>query len=270
MHWQDATQTLLAPLIQRDRLGIITDFDGTLSPIVDNPDDAGISPRSKQTLAGLRHRLALLAVVSGRGAAAIHRMVGLEGVIYVGNHGMERWVDGEVVVPAEVAAYRPNLEATLAALADHHENGLRVEDKGATASVHYRQTTDPAATAERLHPILTKLAEQHGIGLHTGKMVFELRPPIDQDKGSAFRALISEFELDAAIYLGDDVTDAAALRAAQVMRPTTEVYTLGLGVRHPGDTPPAVLDYSDVLADGVDDVSSFLDWLSNALSASDS
>lgn len=268
MHWQDATETLLAPLLNTARLGIITDFDGTLSQIVDDPDAAQISPGSKAALATLQRELALLAVVSGRGAAAIHQKTGLDGVVYVGNHGMERWVDGAVRVPDQVAAYRPKLEAVLAALENVDEPGMRVEDKGATASVHYRQTIDPGAAAERLRAVLGPLTAEHDIALHTGKMIFELRPPIDTDKGTAFRALVDEFELSAALFLGDDVTDASALQVARELRENGDTYAVGIGVQHPDDTPQLVLDASDVLADGVDDVTAFLEWLSNALSAS--
>lgn len=267
-HWQDATDTLLAPLLTADRLGIITDFDGTLSEIVTDPAAATIAPASKAALAALVPRLALLAVVSGRGALAIHRMTGIEAAVYVGNHGMERWVDGAVVTPPEVATYRPKLEGVLASLAPHMEGGMYIEDKGATASVHYRRTDDPAATAARLRPVLEHITKLHDIALHSGKMVYELRPPIRRDKGTAFRALVDEFALTAAVFLGDDVTDAAALQAAAALRAAGSVYAVGVGVRHPDDTPQAVLDHSDVFADGVGDVSAFFGWLLNALSAS--
>ncbi len=267
-HWQDATDTLLAPLLEQSHLGIITDFDGTLSKIVNDPDAASIQPKSKEHLAALAPQLALLAVVSGRGAADIHRMTGIKAAVYVGNHGMERWVDGDVATPPEVAAYRPNLEGVLASLEPHMEGGMQIEDKGATASVHYRRTDNPAATAERLRPALEHITQLHDIELHSGKMVFELRPPIKQDKGSAFGSLVVEFELTGAFFLGDDVTDAAALQAAGELRAAGNVYTVGLGVRHGDDTPQAVLDHSDVLADGVEDVSTFFEWMSNALSAS--
>lgn len=268
MHWKDATDTLLAPLLSQDRLGIITDFDGTLSPIVNDPDAAAIHPHSKELLTALAPRLALLAVVSGRGAPAIHRMTGIEDAVYVGNHGMERWVDGDIVTPEAVAAYRPNLEGVLALLEPHMEGGMHIEDKGATASVHYRRTDDPAATAERLRPVLEHITQQHDIALHSGKMVYELRPPLKQDKGTAFRSLVDEFKLTGALFLGDDVTDVAALQAAGELREAGTVYAVGVGVRHDDDTPQAILDHSDVLADGVEDVPRLLAWMSNALSAS--
>jgi trehalose 6-phosphate phosphatase len=268
IHWQDATDTLLAPLLTAERLGVITDFDGTLSEIVNDPDAATIRPSSKAALSALVPKLALLAVVSGRGAGDIHRMTGIEAAVYVGNHGMERWVDGEIVTPPEVAAYRSNLEGVMASLEPHMEGGMMIEDKGATAAVHYRRTDNPTATAERLRPVLEHITQLHDIALHSGKMIFELRPPVKQDKGTAFRALVDEFKLTGAVFLGDDVTDAAALQAAGDLRAAGNVYAVGLGVRHDDDTPQMILDHSDVLADGVADVSAFLDWLVNAFSAS--
>jgi trehalose 6-phosphate phosphatase len=267
-HWRDATETLLAPLLRTARLGIITDFDGTLSPIIDDPAASAIAPASKAALTAMQPKLALLAVVSGRGAADIHRMTGIEAAVYVGNHGMERWVGGAVVTPPEAAAYRPNLERVMAALEPRLVVGMVIEDKGATASVHYRRTADPAATAEQMRPVLEQITGEHDIELHTGKMIFELRPPIKQDKGTAFRALVDEFKLTGAVFLGDDVTDAAALRASGELRTAGTAYGVGVGVRHPDDTPQPVLDHSDVFADGVGDVSAFFGWLSNALSAS--
>jgi len=268
MHWRDATDTLLAPLATAKRLGVITDFDGTLSPIVNDPDSSAIHPRSKQILTDLVPQLALLAVVSGRGAADIHRMTGIEEAVYVGNHGMERWTNDGLIVPEEVASYRPNLEGVLSLLEPHRESGMAVEDKGATASVHYRRTQDPTATAERLRPVLEHITAEKDIELHEGKMVFELRPPVARDKGTAFRALVAEYDLDAAIYLGDDVTDIPALKAAATLRDEDGKYGAGVGVRHGDDTPEAVLTQSDVSADGVEEVSAFFGWLSSALSAS--
>lgn len=268
MNWQDATDTLLSDFVGHKRIGVICDVDGTLSPIVNDPAAATIHPQSKARLSAMRPALALLAFVSGRAAADIHERVGIDGAVYMGNHGMERWVDGDVKVDERVAAYRPNLERVLADIERTKPDGVEIEDKGATASVHYRRTADPQQTATQLGPHLKTIAAKHDIDVHSGKMVFELRPPVDMNKGTAFRTLVSDYMLDAAIYLGDDVTDADALKAAGELRAAGTCYGVGLGVRHADDTPQEVINYADVLADGVDGVSDFLDWLSNALSAS--
>ncbi len=268
MNWQDATNTLLSDFVNHKRIGVICDVDGTLSPIVDNPAAATIHPQSKAQLTAMRPVLALLAFVSGRAATDIHERVGIEGAVYMGNHGMERWVDGGVQVDERVAAYRANLERVLAEVERTKPEGIEIEDKGATASIHYRRTNDPQQTATQFKPQLDAIAAEHDIHVHSGKMVFELRPPVDMNKGTAFRKLVSDYRLDAAIYLGDDVTDVDALKAAGELREAGTCYGVGLGVRHADDTPKPILDYADVLADDVDGVSDFLDWLSSALSAS--
>lgn len=260
-HWKTARDTLLKPLTDYARFGIITDFDGTLSPIVDDPAAATIHPASHAVLTALVADLPLVALVSGRGAADVQRLAQIEGAVVVGNHGMERWENGTVAVPPHVAAYRPNLEAVLAALKPHLVEGMQVEDKGATASVHYRRTAHPLETQAKLRPILGDLVAAHGMALHAGKMVFELRPPLDLDKGTTFAALIAEFGLDAAIYVGDDVTDADALRKAGDLRAAGACYALGIGVQHPDDTPSAVLESADLLTDGVADTAAFFGWL---------
>lgn len=268
MHWTDAKDTLLAPFVSKARVGVVSDVDGTLSPIVDNPADAVVLPESKQHLIAMLPNVALLAFVSGRGAADIHERVGIDGGVYVGNHGMERWEGGSVQVAPSVAAYRPNLEAVMSAVQPKLIDGMAIEDKGASASVHYRRTADPQHTAQQMQPVLEAIAAEHDIDVHSGKMVFELRPPVQMNKGTAFRALIEDYTLDAAIYLGDDVTDADALRAAQDMRAAGTCFALAMGVQHAGDTPDLVARYADFTASSVEDVSAFLSWLSSALSAS--
>lgn len=268
MNWTDAKDDLLAPFTQKARIGIISDVDGTLSPIVDKPADAIVLPESKQSLTAMLPHVALLAFVSGRGAADIHERVGIDGGVYVGNHGMERWEDGDVHVDPRVAAYRPNLEAVMSAASDKLIDGMEIEDKGASASVHYRRTANPQHAAEQMQPVLEAIAAEHDIHVHSGKMVFELRPPVQMNKGTAFKALIEDYTLDAAIYLGDDVTDADALRTAQEMRSSGACFALAMGVMHTDDTPELVARYADFTASSVSDVSAFLSWLSNALIAS--
>jgi trehalose 6-phosphate phosphatase len=171
------------------------------------------------------------------------------------------------VVDPDLAAFRPRLEAVMAPLEELLEPGMLLEDKGPTLSIHYRQAADPDGARERLRPALEKIAAAAGLDLFRGHMVFEIRPPVPQDKGTAFEALVGEYELDAAIFLGDDVTDAAALRTARRLRRAGSCYALGVGVLSSA-TPSAVLDNADLLVDGVPGVESFLDWLADARIAS--
>ncbi len=268
MHWSEAKDTLLAEFVSKGKIGVVSDVDGTLSPIVDKPEDAIVLPQSKDALLSMQPKLALLAFVSGRAAKDIHGRVGINGAVYVGNHGMEQWQGDTVIVDTRVAKYRPNLEATMEAARPKLVDGMHIEDKGASASVHYRQTANPAQTAEQMLPVLEDVAKQHDIHVHSGKMVFELRPPVQVNKGTAFKSLIERYTLHAVIYLGDDVTDADALRVAGELREAGTCFALGMGVQHEGDTPELVTRYADLTASSVEDVSAFLDWLSSALTAS--
>ena len=267
MFWHDAKNTLLAGLRDKPRLGLVTDMDGTISPLAPQPDLAEVTPRCRDMLQALASTISLVAVVSGRSARDVQERVGLPGLQYIGNHGLERWADGEVRVVAEAAAYRPKIDAALAALEDLREPGILVEDKGATLSLHYRQTADPEAARTRLLPTIEAIAAASGLVLSRGHMVFEMRPPIDQDKGTAFRSLAVEYGLEGAIFIGDDRTDAAALEAARRMRAEGSCYALGVGVVSTA-TPRAVLEAADLLASGVSGVEAFLAWLVEARMAS--
>jgi trehalose 6-phosphate phosphatase len=266
-NWQDALADEFQTLIEQPRLGIICDVDGTLSPIVDSPEKAQITPRNRQLLEALLGQLDLVAVVSGRAAEDVRQRVAVPGVVYVGNHGMERWQDGGVVLPEEVKRHRPALEAALRGLQEQVLPGMLIEDKTATLSVHFRNVDNPAAAAQMLEPLLAALSQEHGLRIFQGRMVFEVRPPVDTNKGSAVRSLVSEFALDGAVYIGDDTTDVDAFRAARQLREEGACYALALGVDSE-ETPESVREASDFLVWGVSEVESFLSWLFKARSAS--
>ena len=145
------------------------------------------------------HRYALVACVSGRPAADARRMVGLDGVEYVGVHGLE----GHPGVPE----YTPQLER----LIETADWPWRVETKaGVTAAFHYREVEDDeaAGAVERV----VETAEALGLAVQRGRKVVEVKPPIDADKGTAARALLEERGIDRALYAGDDTTDLDAFR----------------------------------------------------------
>lgn len=263
----DANIPLLQKFIQHQRIGVITDMDGTLAPIVPNPSDARPTDRNLDLLQKLNGILPLVAVVSGRGAADVRERVGLADLVYAGNHGLERWrTEGVVVAPA-VQPYLEALQAAKQEVEAFAPPGMWVEDKGATLSVHYRGTEDPKKTARDYRPRFLALAEDHDLRMFEGRMIFEIRPPLNMHKGTIFKQLIEEHGLEAAVYLGDDTTDADALRTAAKLRNSGACYAIGVGVQSP-DTPEVVTSSADVLVDGVSGVESFFDWLLNALMAS--
>jgi len=259
-HWKDAVSTSLQKLVSADRMGLVTDMDGTISHIVDNPVDAVVTSRNCDLLRRLRAKLPLVSVVSGRSVRSVTARMQLPGVVYIGNHGLERCVDGEVRYNLDVEAYRPQLEACVGELQKIRLEGVRVEDKDVTVTLHYRQTQDPQAARELLLPLVQEIATRHGVQFFEGRMIFELRPTVNVDKGSAFESLVHEYALDSAIYVGDDTTDISALRLARRLRQGRECYALGTGVMS-DNSPEGLAAEADLLAYGVPDVENLFAWI---------
>lgn len=258
-NWRDHTEEVAA-VLGTERPGLITDIDGTLSPIAPTPDAAEVTPACREALRTLADRI-FVAAVSGRAASDARRMVGVESIVYVGNHGLERLTSDGLVLPPEVQRYTTNL----ANLLRHAEKtldrpGIIVEDKGSTASIHYRQAADPEAARGAILEAVGELADETGLVITQGRKVIEIRPPLELDKGTAVRSLIDEYRLTGALYPGDDTTDVDAFAALQQWRADTGHPALALGVLGP-ETPVAVGTIADLHLAGVDDVADFLRWL---------
>ena len=260
MHWKEATSTTLYKLITSTRMGLVTDMDGTISPIVDNPEDAIVTPRSCKLLQQLQEKLSLVSVVSGRSVRSVISRMQIPGVVYIGNHGLERCVDGQVRYNFNVEKYRPMLLSAVKELQKITLDGVRVEDKGLTVTLHYRQTEEPQLVRNQLLSHVQKIATQQKLDFFEGRMIFELRPPVNADKGSAFEGLVHEFSLDSALYIGDDTTDIAALQKARQMRQEKMCYAVGVGVvsdNHPEMLPKE----ADLLVSGVLEVENLFAWI---------
>ena len=200
----------------------------------------------------LRGRAGLLGFVSGRGLADAQRIVRMEGCAYAGNHGMEiQRVGEEPGLAAGVAEH-------LAAIAEFAESwpaerlaagDLRMEPKGATLSIHARGARDPEAARLMLAQIASEALDR-GLVPTPGREVLEVRPPVAVDKGTAVRALLRDTGVRAAMYIGDDRTDADAWRALRAMS-TEGALDLAIGVAvAAGEVSPAVREAADLEVPG--------------------
>ena len=160
----------------------------------------------------------MLGFVSGRGLADVERLVGLDGCAYAGNHGMELpgrdrgWPTASPPTSHDRGVRRHVALERLAVA------GLRLEEKGATLSVHARAAPDPAA-AELLLLEVARQAAEHGLVTTSGREVLEVRPPVRVDKGTAVTELLAATPgARTALYAGDDRTDADAWRALRDLR----------------------------------------------------
>ncbi|MFH8800370.1 trehalose-phosphatase [Streptomyces sp. NPDC017936] len=222
-----AGQDALRAILERPGTTLVAlDFDGTLAPIVENPDEARAHPDAVPVLAGLAPKIASVAVITGRPAAVAVRnggfagVPGLEHLTVLGHYGAERWDarTGTVSAPAPhpgVAAVQAELPGVLAAAGG--TPGIGVEDKGRAVAVHTRRAEDPQAAFEALRQPLADLATRHGLIVEPGRMVLELRPP-GVDKGVALTEYVRETGAGAVLFAGDDLGDLPAFAAVEKLR----------------------------------------------------
>ena len=259
-HWQEATSSHLTKLVRNPSFGLITDVDGTISPIVEDPAKSKVTAGNHALLKALTQHLPLVAAISGRDAKTLFRLVGIPGMVYVGNHGLEQWQNSAILGHPQIASFRPSLLSAKNSIETLRLAGVWVEDKHATITIHYRQSPDPQATAQSLEGAAKKTAFEHGLAYFSGRMIFELRPPLEINKGTALIDLIQERGLQASLYLGDDTTDVDAFKAARRLRKNDQCSSWSVGVVS-RESPEAVVEAADFLAQGVSDVEALLTWL---------
>ena len=204
---------------------VALDFDGTLSPIVDDPEAAHIHPEASDVLVELAGEVAAVAVVTGRPARQALALGGLDDVgnligeagkeLYLfGQYGNERWTSTQrrVISPRPPHGLATFLRELPRALRSVDAGDAFVEDKGLAVAVHTRRLEDPEAAFERLLPKLRDLAEQHDLVVEPGRNVIEIRSH-GMHKGLVVRTLVEELEAGAFLFAGDDLGDLEAFEA---------------------------------------------------------
>lgn len=246
-----------------DRLGdapgvvLCLDFDGTLAPIVPDADEARIDPECRGAVATLASAPAVeVAVISGRQIDDLRGRVGLEDVVYAGNHGFELRRSGRTAVHPDAADARSRIDEVCAAIEARTEQipGCEVENKGVTATVHYRRVPDAAVDDVRDHAEEAVDDADADLEMLDGKQIIEIRPAVDWDKGRVVELLAGEAPVGwEGTYVGDDTTDEDAFEALEPE---------GLGVLVGADPDTAaslrvadrsdVADFLDLVADARD------------------
>jgi trehalose 6-phosphate phosphatase len=190
--------TLVARLAEHPHASaVLLDVDGTLAPIADTPGAATVPEETRTVLRALARHFALVACISGRTEDDARRVVGVDELVYVGEHGMgfdpqaEEWSD--------------ELDRLV------EESGWEPERKDYSAAFHYRTASDHAAAVATLRTIERRAVEL-GLRPRWGRKVLEVLPPVNANKGTAVRTLLAERGLRRALYAGDDATDLEAFR----------------------------------------------------------
>jgi len=224
------------------RTAVFTDFDGTLSLIVHEPAKARPLPGAAEVLADLAQTYARVGVVSGRPVAFLQPFFPPE-VLLAGLYGLETVVDGERHDHPLSGVWREVVDDVAAHAAARGPEGMRIESKGLSLTLHYRgrpeREADVRAWAEQQ-------AARSGLALRSARMSYELHPPIEVDKGSTVLELAEG--LNAVVFLGDDLGDLPAFDALDQLA-AEGVATLRVGVRSP-EGEPQLLERADFVVDG--------------------
>jgi trehalose-phosphatase len=208
----------LAKHFANKQLAVFLDYDGTLTPIRDRPEDAVISPSMREAVRRLAERVPV-AVVSGRDRKVVQKLMGLDNLIVAGSHGFDIWSPiGGAIQHEEGASFEGLIREAERKLRAELANimGALVEPKKRSVAVHFRLV--PKEQQPRVKKIVDTLLSEHPeLKVTPGKMVFEIQPRLDWDKGKAVLYLLKVLDLDrddvVPIYLGDDITDEDAFRA---------------------------------------------------------
>lgn len=205
-------------LAQRPTLALFFDYDGTLTPIVERPEDAILSPTARRLLRqAARAPNVDVSVVSGRSLTDIKRMVDLPDITYVGNHGFEIEGPGISFQHEGLLRFKERIEGAAAELQQLPFEGGRLERKGATLSYHVRAV--PEGQRSEAEKKVGTILRRYRLRVSQGKRVVEGRPPIDWNKGYAVLSVLARrhgadwWARVRALYLGDDVTDEDAFRS---------------------------------------------------------
>jgi len=243
------------------------DFDGVLSPIVPDPDQARIHPLGPATLIGLAQVVRQVAVVTGRPARQAVTLGDLDQVgdaiaatghelLVLGQYGNERWssADRRVIAPPSPRGLASLMGELPALLAKHGLTDAHLEEKGLAVAVHTRRMADPGLAADLLETLLAEHAAQHGLVVEPGRYVVEVRAP-GMDKGQVMRRLQQDHQADALMFIGDDLGDVPAFQAVMDLRAQGLV---GLLVCSASEEQTALTELADVIVDGPDGVMALL------------
>ncbi|MCW2702154.1 MAG: Trehalose 6-phosphate phosphatase [Blastococcus sp.] len=253
---EQAARGLIA---RAEEVALCLDFDGTLSPVVDDPQAARPLQGIVELLEPLARRFAAVALISGRPAPYLAEHVAAPGVRYLGLYGLQEMYEGQVRVDPRLEAARSAVDAAAAALRESpavRESGAWLEDKVYAVGVHTRRVPDRDRWTDAVDRTAREIAEQYGLEIIPGKMVWELRPAVRGDKGDGVRRVVAESGARAVVVVGDDLGDLPAFAAVAEL--AAEGHDgLRVAVRSQ-EAPPELLAAADLVLEGPEGVLDFL------------
>ena len=258
-------QETILEIFGKAKNGLFMDFDGTLSRINSIPSQAVISTATPQHINQLTKLIQVVSLISGRSVWDLRDRAPLENVIYIGNHGVEVFDSGTLHVAPDSDKY----VASVTDLFRRLENSLKIPGiywsyKTYSASIHYRATDRPEDVRERLQNLLADRPIPNDLQVFWGKQVLEIRAMTNINKGDAIANIISDKDLQSALFIGDDMTDLDAMNMINKLNKTCSFKGFNVVVTDV-ETPKSLIEASHYSLEGVSGVEQFIKLLAETL-----
>jgi trehalose 6-phosphate phosphatase len=253
----------LRPLLTGKPFAILSDIDGTLAPIVPNPEDARISPRARDAIRQLIGQGVRVAFITGRALEKARLMVDIPEAYFAANHGLHIAAGGDTSTPEEVRRYVEWARQVIHDASRRNLPGVTIEDKGPVVAFHYRRAKSEEEARAAISAAVTASEAAAHFRVQEGRKVIELRPPLAIDKGTAVGTLVRQIGAKSVLAIGDDATDLDMFRGVRDLR---EADIPGASVAVLSDeVEPLVLENADYFVRGVEGVEWLLERLAKAL-----
>ena len=253
----------LRPLLSSKPFAILSDIDGTLAPIVPNPEDSRISPRARDALRQLIGQGVRVAFITGRTLETARSIVDIPEAYFAANHGLHVAAGGDTSTPEEVRPYVEWARQVIHDVAGRSLSGVTIEDKGPGVAFHYRRANSEEEARTAIRAAVAASGAAAHFRVHDGRKVIELRPPLAIDKGTAVGTLIRRIGAKSVLAIGDDMTDLDMFRG---VRDLSKAGLAGASVAVWSDeVEPLILETTDYFVRGVAGVEWLLGELAKAL-----
>lgn len=254
------TETALHNVLMARPLGLVFDIDGTLSQLVPLPDEARLYAGVAELLEELRDRPGVhVGIMTGRGIDNGAKLVGVDGLTYIGTHGLE-WSEGlpslhpvQLVPGAEEYVAAGTYVLDIAERELREVPGIIVQRKHIGGTIHYRRSPDADEARQRILAAVEEPAHEVHMRIDEGKKVVEVLAPLHVNKGQALRRFVQRFGVRGIVFAGDDRTDVYAMQEIERLRKdgTETIAALAIAVQH-ADTLPEILEHADIVVQRVE------------------
>jgi trehalose 6-phosphate phosphatase len=247
-----------------NKSAILIDIDGTISEITQTPEEAVVTLSMRNEIKKLKKKFQTVGIISGRTVENAMDMVGVDGLLYIGNHGMEYLIDGEIIIDSDAMKYHEHIKSISQDLKKSELSqikGLKFEDKGICFSIHYRECESQEDLRKKILEVVDRFIDNKELKLTVGRKIVELKPHISRDKGYIVGKIIENYYLNHVIYIGDDITDYDAFTKLKELGITSNIKSASILV-HSNEIPDYMKNSSLFYVKNVDEVQRFFKWIS--------